>query len=174
MHKMIFAGFGGQGVLSLGQFFAYSAMIEKKEVSWLPSYGPEMRGGTANCAVVISDKPVASPLVTSPNVLVAMNKPSLDKFVNAVEKGGTIFVNSSLISEKVKRTDVTVHYVDTASALDKIKNTKVLNVIMLGAVNGKLHILKDESMMKGIEGMLKAKPKLIDLNKQAYAIGEKF
>lgn len=172
MNKMIFAGFGGQGVLSLGQFFAYSAMIENKEVSWLPSYGPEMRGGTANCAVVISDAPVASPLVSSPDVLVAMNKPSLDKFKDKVVLGGTIFVNSSLISDKVERTDINVYYIDTAKALDTIKNTKVLNVIMLGAVNGRMKILKDESMLHGIEGMLKSKPKLIDLNKRAYELGK--
>lgn len=172
MNKMIFAGFGGQGVLSLGQFFAYSAMIENKEVSWLPSYGPEMRGGTANCAVVISDQPVASPLVSSPNVLVAMNKPSLDKFISSVEHGGTVFVNSSLIDERVKRTDIEVHYIDIAKALETINNTKVLNVIMLGAINGRLHILKDESMIKGIEGMLKSKPQLVELNKQAYELGK--
>ena len=93
MDKIIIAGFGGQGVLSLGQFIAYSAMYEGKEVSWLPSYGPEMRGGTANCSVCVDSKPIASPIIAVPDTLIAMNKPSLDKFVSSVRAGGTIIVN---------------------------------------------------------------------------------
>ena len=101
LEQNIFAGFGGQGVLLMGQLLAYAGMLEEKEVSWLPSYGPEMRGGTANCRVCISDKPIGSPLVVNPNVLVAMNLPSLDKFIDAVEPGGTVLVDSSLIEKKV-------------------------------------------------------------------------
>ncbi len=98
--NMVFAGFGGQGVLFAGKVAAYAGLLENKEISWLPSYGPEMRGGTANCSVCISDEPIGSPLVTAPNVLVAMNLPSLDKFINAVEPGGTVILDSSLIDKK--------------------------------------------------------------------------
>ena len=110
--KVFVAGFGGQGVLLIGQMLAYAAMYEGKEATWMPSYGPEMRGGTANCTVCISDKPIASPLVTTCDVLVAMNGPSLDKFEDMLVPGGHLFVNASVINYKARRTDVNVHYVD--------------------------------------------------------------
>ena len=106
--NMVFAGFGGQGVLFAGKVAAYAGLLENKEISWLPSYGPEMRGGTANCSVCISDEPIGSPLVTAPNVLVAMNLPSLDKFINAVEPGGTVILGRKMIDNKVERTDIYV------------------------------------------------------------------
>ena len=109
--NIVFAGFGGQGILFAGKVVAYAGLIEGRELSWLPSYGPEMRGGTANCSICLSDEPIGSPLVTNPNVLIAMNRPSLDKFVNEVEPGGTILLDSSLIDERVERDDVTVFYV---------------------------------------------------------------
>lgn len=105
--NIVFAGFGGQGILFAGKVVAYAGLIEGRELSWLPSYGPEMRGGTANCSICLSDEPIGSPLVTNPNVLIAMNRPSLDKFVNEVEPGGTILLDSSLIDERVERDDVT-------------------------------------------------------------------
>ena len=114
--NMIFAGFGGQGVLFAGKVVAYAGLIEGRELSWLPSYGPEMRGGTANCSICLSAEPIGSPLVTNPNVLVAMNRPSLDKFIGDVEPGGVVILDSSLIDVKVEREDVSVHYVP-ASAL---------------------------------------------------------
>ena len=104
--NMVFAGFGGQGVLFAGKVAAYAGLLAGKEISWLPSYGPEMRGGTANCSVCVSDQPIGSPLVTNPNVLVAMNLPSLDRFIDGVEPGGTVLVDSSLINKKVERTDL--------------------------------------------------------------------
>ena len=104
--KYLFAGFGGQGILFSGKFLAYKGLIENKHVSWLPSYGPEMRGGTANCSVTVSDEPVGSPIVDVPDVLIAMNLPSLDKYESAVAKGGKIFVDSTLIERKVARDDV--------------------------------------------------------------------
>ena len=107
--KYLFAGFGGQGILFSGKFLAYKGLIENKHVSWLPSYGPEMRGGTANCSVILSDSAIGSPIVTHPDVLMVMNLPSLDKFEDAVVPGGKIFVDSTLIERKVKRTDVEVH-----------------------------------------------------------------
>ena len=109
--QYLFAGFGGQGILFSGKFLAYKGLTEDKQVSWLPSYGPEMRGGTASCSVILSDTPVGSPIVSKPDVLVAMNLPSLDKYEDTVVSGGTIFVDSALIERKVNRTDVTVHYI---------------------------------------------------------------
>ena len=107
-YETIMAGFGGQGLLFSGKVLAHAALIEQKELSWLPSYGPEMRGGTCNCSVIVSDDPVGSPIIAHPNILMVMNEPSLDKFEDTVAPGGTIFVDSSLIPRKVKRTDVEV------------------------------------------------------------------
>ena len=111
LEQNIFAGFGGQGMLLIGEFLAYAGMIENKHVSWLPSYGPEMRGGTANCSVVVSDSPIASPVITKASCVVAMNRPSLDKFEQAVRPGGMLIVNSSLIDRKAERSDIDVFYV---------------------------------------------------------------
>ena len=109
--QILIAGFGGQGILFAGKFLAYKGLLEDLQVSWLPSYGPEMRGGTANCNVVLSDDPVGSPIVTEPDVLIVMNLPSLEKYVNTVVPGGQIYVDSTLISAKVERTDVEVFYI---------------------------------------------------------------
>ena len=133
MERLIVAGFGGQGVLSLGQIIAYASMYENKNVTWLPSYGPEMRGGTANCSVVVDDNPIASPVIATPDTLIAMNKPSLDKFIDKVKSDGLVLVNSSLISEKVKREDVTVVYVDANAVAHKVGNDKASNLVVLGA-----------------------------------------
>ena len=108
--QILIAGFGGQGILFSGKFIAYKGLVEELQVSWLPSYGPEMRGGTANCNVILSDDPVGSPIITTPDVLIAMNAPSLQKYVNAVAAGGQIYVDSSLIDVKVERNDVQVFY----------------------------------------------------------------
>ena len=109
--QYLFAGFGGQGILFSGKFLAYKGLMAGKNVSWLPSYGPEMRGGTASCSVVLSETPIGSPIVSNPDVLIAMNLPSLDRYENSVAPGGTIFVDSTLIERKVQRQDVTVYYV---------------------------------------------------------------
>ena len=130
--QIVFAGFGGQGILFSGKFLAYNGLIAEKQVSWLPSYGPEMRGGTANCSVIISDTPVGSPIVTNPDMLIVMNNPSLDKYEDAVVPGGKIFVDSSLIERKVKRTDVDVFYVPaTSMAAEKGLDT-LANMILVG------------------------------------------
>ena len=130
--NIIFAGFGGQGVLFAGKVTAYAGLIEGKELSWLPSYGPEMRGGTANCSVCISEQPIGSPLVTAPNVLVAMNQPSLQRFIDGVEPGGLVILDSSLIDLAIGRADVTVHRVP-ASALAEENGLKGLaNMILVG------------------------------------------
>ena len=133
-YNILYAGFGGQGILFAGKFLAYKGLIEEKQVSWLPSYGPEMRGGTANCSVIISDAPIGSPIVSKPDVLVAMNLPSLEKYENEVVSGGKIFVDSTLIGKKVERDDVDVYYIPaTQMAYDN--NMKTLaNMIITGKV----------------------------------------
>lgn len=168
MFKIIIAGFGGQGVLSLGQIMAYSAMTENKEVSWMPSYGPEMRGGTANCSVIISDNTVASPVIVEPDILVIMNKPSLYKFIDKVKKGGTVFINSSLIDVKTDRTDIKAVYVPANELAHEFGTEKAANIYMFGVINKVCNILSKESVYKGIEYGFSVKPKLIDLNKKVY------
>jgi len=170
--KMILAGFGGQGVLFLGKVTVYAGLVDGKEVSWLPSYGPEMRGGTCNCSVCVSDDPISSPLVTAPEVLVALNNPSLDKFIDRVVPGGTVFIDSSLVTVKVTRRDVTVHYVP-ATRLAVDNNLKGLaNMIMLGKLHKELGIFSDESLKKGIEKSVPpGKTVLIESNLKAAALG---
>ena len=136
MKQYVFAGFGGQGMLLIGKFLALANMYDGKHVSWLPSYGPEMRGGTANCSVAVSDEPIGSPVVNHPDVLIAMNLPSLDKFEDAVRPGGLIVVNSSIVDRKVKRDDVRVVYCDAAGIAESVKNPKGANVAILGAMMG--------------------------------------
>ena len=121
----IFAGFGGQGVLLIGQLLALAGMNEGREVSWLPSYGPEMRGGTANCSVVVSDEPIASPVLSMADCVIAMNTPSLDKFESCVNPGGKLFINSSIIEKKATRTDIEVYYVPCNEIADSLQNRRL-------------------------------------------------
>ena len=132
--NILFAGFGGQGILFAGKFVAYKGLLENKQVSWLPSYGPEMRGGTANCSVIVSDEPIGSPIVSNPDVLVAMNLPSLDRYENEVVSGGKIFVDSTLITRKVERTDVDVYYIPAT----EIANEKGISTLANMIITGKL------------------------------------
>lgn len=169
--KIIVAGFGGQGVLSLGQLIAYAAMEEGKEVTWLPSYGPEMRGGTANCSVVVSNKPIASPVITNPNALIVFNKPSLTRFENNVTPNGILIVNSSLIESKVERKDVRVVYVDTQKIAQEIGEIRVANMVMLGVYIKMSGIVSKASVESVINDKFAAKPKVIPLNKLALDAG---
>lgn len=169
--KIIIAGFGGQGVLSLGQFIAYSAIHDNKEVTWLPSYGPEMRGGTSNCSVVVSDKPVASPIIAAPDCLIAMNKPSLNKFEGKVRKGGIIIVNSSLIDTKVVRDDVKAYYIDANELGAQAGNVKTANIVILGAYVKLSGLFAPETVKTVIEQQFAAKPKVIPANIRAFDIG---
>ena len=171
MNKIIIAGFGGQGVQSLGMFIAYGAIHDGKEVTFLPSYGPEMRGGTSNCSVVVSEKPVASPIITNPDVLIAMNKPSLAKFENKVKKGGTIIVNSSLIEDKVTRTDVKVIYLDANDLALKAGNVKTANIVSLGAYTKVSGMFSAQTMKNVVEEKFAKKPKLIPVNLVAFDLG---
>ena len=174
MYKIILAGFGGQGVLSMGQLMAYSAMKADKEVSWMPAYGPEMRGGTANCSVIISDEAVAAPIISHPNILTAFNKPSLVKFSEKVEKDGFIFVNSSLIDIKVERKDVKTYYIPANELAIKCGTIKAANVIMLGVINKVCNILTHELVYEGLKYSFKAKPHLVDVNIKTYHFGYDF
>ena len=171
--KILFAGFGGQGLVFVGKYFATKGLLEGKQVSWLPSYGPEMRGGTANCNVIISDEPVGSPIVSKPDVLIAMNLPSLDKYESTVEPGGTIFVDSALIGRKVERTDVRVVYIPATRLASEMGAQNLANMVIAGAM---IKELPDAFPQEGLEEALKkvvsAKhPEMYDFNLKAMMTG---
>ena len=132
--QIVIAGFGGQGLLFSGKVLAYAGLLEGRELSWLPSYGPEMRGGTANCNVILSDTPVGSPIVQHPNVLMVMNNPSLDKYEDTVAPGGKIFVDSTLIGRKVRRTDVEAYYIPATGLAGEMGVPTLANMLLLGAL----------------------------------------
>ena len=170
--EFIFAGFGGQGMLLIGKFLAMACMLDGKHVSWLPSYGPEMRGGTANCSVIVSDEDVASPMVDMADVIVAMNLPSLDKFENKVRPGGLLIVNSSIIDRKAERTDIDVVYCNAMHIAEEVKNPKGANVAILGALMGKAPVVSVDKMMEAIKIELgEKKLRFLDGNKAALIAG---
>ena len=173
--QILFAGFGGQGILFSGKFLAYKGLMEDLQVSWLPSYGPEMRGGTANCNVILSETPVGSPLITTPDVLVAMNLPSLQKFVNTVVPGGKIFVDSALIDAKVERTDVEVFYVPATQMAKDAGFSTLANMILMGKVIKETGAVCFDNNKETLESFIPAKKaKLIDINCQALQTGYEF
>lgn len=155
--NFLFAGFGGQGILFSGKFLAYKGLIEDKQVSWLPSYGPEMRGGTASCSVIVSDTPVGSPIVSKPDVLIAMNLPSLDKYEDSVVPGGIIFVDSTLVERKVKRDDVTVYYVPATKLASDNKTPTLANMIIVGKVLKALGEFDEEKVTNALKKVISAK-----------------
>ena len=173
--QILIAGFGGQGILFAGKFLAYKGLMEDLQVSWLPSYGPEMRGGTANCNVILSETPVGSPIITAPDVLIAMNLPSLQKYVDAVVPGGQIYVDSSLIDAKVERTDVQVFYIPaTQMAKDNGIDT-LANMIIAG------HLLENhpELSFAGTDAVVSKlvppkKAALVELNMKALELGKNY
>jgi 2-oxoglutarate ferredoxin oxidoreductase subunit gamma len=170
--QVIMAGFGGQGVMSMGQLLTYAGMIEGKKVSWLPSYGPEMRGGTANCNVIISDSPVASPVVTDATAVIAMNRPSLDKFESAVVKDGLLLINSSLIDRKAERDDIRAYDIPANEIANELGNSRIANMVMLGAYLEATGALEKASVVKALEKVFGAKKAhLIPVNKQALDRG---
>ena len=170
--EFIFAGFGGQGMLLIGKFLAMACMLDGKHVSWLPSYGPEMRGGTANCSVIVSDDPVASPLVDEADVIIAMNEPSLDKFESRVRPGGLLVINSSIIDRKSVRDDIDVIYCDAQHIADAIGNPKGANVAILGAMMEKCDIVDTDKMIEAIRIELgEKKARFLEGNKAALAAG---
>ncbi|MBR3357530.1 MAG: 2-oxoacid:acceptor oxidoreductase family protein [Solobacterium sp.] len=173
--EYLFAGFGGQGLLFSGKVLAYKGLIEDKNVSWLPSYGPEMRGGTANCSVILSDDPVGAPIVLNPDVLVAMNLPSLDKYENAVKKGGIILVDSSLIERKVQRTDVDVYYVPATRLADANGTGKLANMILMGKLLDVLGDYNEETVNKALAKCISARhADMLEFNRKAMEIGKNY
>lgn len=169
---MVFAGFGGQGVLFAGKVVAYAGLIEGRELSWLPSYGPEMRGGTANCSICLSDEPIGSPLVTNPNVLVAMNRPSLEKFIGDVEPGGVVLLDSSLIDIKVEREDVSVHYVPASKLAEENGLKGLANIILVGKLFKEVGFCSAETLDKALQKCIPLrKAAMLDFNRKAIEIG---
>ena len=170
--QIMIAGFGGQGVLFAGKFLAYKGMVQSKQISWLPSYGPEMRGGTANCSVVISDTPVGSPIITNPDMLIAMNLPSLQKFVDAVVPGGVIILDSTLIDAKVERTDVKVFYIPATQMAKDAGFSTLANMILTGKALKEMDIVSWEGNKETLESFIPAKKAgLIDINLKALQTG---
>jgi len=173
--QILIAGFGGQGILFAGKFLAYKGLMEDLQVSWLPSYGPEMRGGTANCNVILSETPVGSPIVTQPDVLIAMNLPSLQKYVNTVAPGGQIYVDSSLIDEKVTRTDVEVFYIPATQMAKDEGIASLANMIIIGSLlqnNSELSFEGTEAVVSKLVPPKKAA--LVELNMKALNLGKEY
>ncbi len=170
--EIIVAGFGGQGVLLLGQMLAYAGMLEGKYVTWLPSYGPEMRGGTANCNVVISDQEVGSPLVTEPEYLLALNRPSLDKFEPLLRPRGLLLLNSSLVDRDPVRKDLEVVAIPATQVAQKLGNQRIANMVMLGAFAACSRVVGQESVVQSLEKVLPARRhQLLPLNLEAIEHG---
>lgn len=173
MKQFVFAGFGGQGMLLIGKFLAMACMLDGKHVSWLPSYGPEMRGGTANCSVIVSDADVGSPMVDQADVIVAMNLPSLDKFESKVKPGGLLVINSSIIERKSVRDDITVVYCDANKIAEEVGNPKGANVAILGAMLEKCPIVSDDKMSEAIRIELgERKLRFLEGNMKALEAGK--
>lgn len=172
--EIIVAGFGGQGVLFAGQLMAYAAMDEGLETTWIPSYGPEMRGGTANCTVIISDEEIGSPLVRNPQAVIAMNLPSLDKYEPLVKPGGVLVVNSSIIDRKATRTDIKVVEVPGNEIAERMGDRRMTNMVMLGALLANLPVLKPDAIQRAWEKHLPERmQKLLPANLQAMKEGAK-
>ncbi|MCI6496998.1 MAG: 2-oxoacid:acceptor oxidoreductase family protein [Anaeromassilibacillus sp.] len=170
--NMVLAGFGGQGILFAGKVIAYGGLNDGKEISWLPSYGPEMRGGTANCSVCISDKTIGSPLVVTPDVLIALNLPSFEKFIDTVKPGGTVIIDSFLINKKVEREDVNVFYVPATKLAEENGIKGLANIILVGKLFKETGFCTEEALYKAIEKCVPArKANMLEFNKKALEIG---
>ncbi len=170
-NDVIMAGFGGQGILLIGKMLAYAGMHAGKEVSWLPSYGPEMRGGTCNCTVVISDDPVGSPVIRSPRAVVAMNQPSLEKFEPDIREGGLLLINSSVINRGADREDLTVIEVPANEMAAELGNPRGANMVALGAYLGATDAVPLEEIVEVVRETFAAKPAMIDVNIEALRKG---
>ncbi len=170
--QMLFSGFGGQGILFAGKFIAYKGLIDNKQVSWLPSYGPEMRGGTASCSVIVSDDAVGSPIVSSPDVLIAMNLPSLDKFEASVVPGGIIIADSTLIERQVARDDVKVFYLPATRLASENGMPTLANMIIVGKLLRELGDFDEESIRAALAKVISAKhADMMEVNIKAMRIG---
>lgn len=173
--QMLLSGFGGQGILFAGKFLAYKGLTDGKQVSWLPSYGPEMRGGTASCSVIISDEAVGSPIISNPDILVAMNLPSLDKFEKSVVPGGVILADSTLIERKVERDDVTVYYIPATRLASENGFPTLANMILMGKLLETLGEFNADDMKVALSKVISAKrADMLETNLKALELGAKF
>lgn len=173
--EIILAGFGGQGILSAGRLIAYAGMLENRNVSWLPSYGPEMRGGTANCHVIISDEPVGSPILNTATTLIVMNTPSLQKFENIVVPGGLIIIDSSLVDAKPVRKDVEVYEIPATKIASDLGNLTYANIVLLGKLIARTGVITKESFVEALERVLpKSKHYMIPDEIKALEMGMEF
>ena len=171
-HEILLAGFGGQGILFAGKILAYSGLMDEKEVSWLPSYGPEMRGGTCNCSVCISDDPIGSPLVLDPSILVVMNTPSMEKFAGSVKPGGVIISDSTMVDVKTDRTDIKAFYIPATELAQKNDLAGGANIILLGKLFRETGIVSAETFRKAVEKVVPAKKAALAANNlKAVQIG---
>jgi len=170
--NILISGFGGQGILFSGKVISYAGLVDGKEVSWLPSYGPEMRGGTANCSVVLSSEPIGSPLVVTPDVLMVMNLPSLDKFIDTVVPGGLVLIDSSIVDKKVTRKDVKCVYIPATKMANDAGLKGAGNMIMVGRLFKELALCSKDALDKGIlKSVPASKEKLIESNRAAVKLG---
>ena len=173
--QILIAGFGGQGVLFAGKFLAYKGLMEDKQVSWLPSYGPEMRGGTASCSVIVSDEPVGSPIVSNPDILVAMNLPSFDKFESTVVPGGMIFADSTLIERKSVRDDVKVFYIPATQLASDNGFPTLANMIIVGKILGELGQFDEDALRAALGKVISAKrADMLETNLKAMKLGAEY
>lgn len=171
----VLAGFGGQGILFMGKVIAYAGLYDDKQVSWLPSYGPEMRGGTANCSVCISDEVICSPLVNTPNALIVMNLPSYEKFIDKVIPGGTVIVDSTLINAKCERTDIDIHYVPATALAEEHGLKGLANIILMGKLMALTNFCTMETMEKTLTKIVPPrKQHLVAKNMEAVALGAEY
>jgi len=174
-HNVVIAGFGGQGVMLIGELLAHAGMDEGKEVTWMPSYGPEQRGGTANCSVVIADEPIASPILTNPQTAIVFNVQSFDKFEPVIERGGLLILDSTLIEKKSARPDLSVVYIPATDIAMELGNSKFTNMVLLGAYLGKVGPINMESVYAALPIFLTGKKaELIEVNKRALQAGVDF
>lgn len=170
--EIIFAGFGGQGILSMGKFLAYAGLERGMNVSWLPSYGPEMRGGTANCSVILSDDAIGSPLVTDATTVVVMNRPSLDKFEDALVPSGLLIIDSDLVTRETKRTDINIIKIPAQSMAEEVGSKKIANMVLLGALTEKTGIIPMEFLLRALKEH--GKEKFYEMNKKAFEKGAEY
>jgi 2-oxoglutarate ferredoxin oxidoreductase subunit gamma len=174
MTKYLFAGFGGQGVLFIGKVMAQAGMIAKRQVTWIPAYGPEMRGGTANCSVIISNKRIGSPTVGKPDIALVMNEASYQKFLANVVPGGTLYVNSSIVPELPGREDIKIVRVPVNDIAHELGESKVANIVMLGVIQAITPSLEDAIIVNALVELAGKKPELAELNSRAFNAGVEY
>lgn len=169
--EVIMSGFGGQGLMMIGKLLAYAGLEEGKTVTWLPSYGPEMRGGTANCTVVVADGPIGSPLITSPGAVIVMNQPSLEKFAPMLRKGGTLVINSTMIPINSDRTDIRIFRIKADDIAEELGSRRSANLVILGAFIGLEEVVSHETIIAAIKKTFASKKQFIDVNCKTFMKG---